>query len=218
MGNVWQSWLRDAGWVDGGVMALLLAMSLAVWTVVFLKVSRYVGLWHAENDLSASLAAADSVQELAHLPWGVSLTGQLYQRLAAQLAQRPPRTEDALEGAFRLALRQVRAGLDDHMTLLATIGSSAPFIGLLGTVWGILNALRSLGGVSQLTLDQVAGPVGQALLATAVGLFTAIPALLAYNTFLRLKTKLVLVLEGNEWHLHRILLAQYHRPFIPGKD
>ena len=88
-------------------------------------------------------------------------------------------------------------GLESDLTLLASIGSAAPFIGLLGTVWGIMHALDSLDGSQGLSLEMVAGPVGEALVATAAGLFTAIPAVMAYNLLVRRLRRLGALLGGN---------------------
>ena len=88
-------------------------------------------------------------------------------------------------------LDEIRIWLDRGLTILASIGSSAPFIGLFGTVWGIYNALNNIAAQGNAGLSVVAGPMGEALVATAIGLFAAIPAVLAYNTFVRLNRLLV---------------------------
>jgi len=88
-------------------------------------------------------------------------------------------------------LDEIRFWLDRGLTILASIGSSAPFIGLFGTVWGIYNALASIAIQGNAGLSVVAGPMGEALVATAIGLFAAIPAVLAYNSFIRLNRLLV---------------------------
>lgn len=88
-------------------------------------------------------------------------------------------------------LDEVRSWLDKGLTVLASIGSSAPFIGLFGTVWGIYGALQNISAQGNAGLSNVAGPMGEALVATAIGLFAAIPAVLAYNTFVRLNRLLV---------------------------
>jgi biopolymer transport protein ExbB len=77
------------------------------------------------------------------------------------------------------------AKLENGLTWLATVGATAPFVGLLGTVWGIYGALIKIGATGQASIDAVAGPVGEALIMTALGLFVAIPAVLAYNAFVR---------------------------------
>jgi biopolymer transport protein ExbB len=88
-------------------------------------------------------------------------------------------------------LDEIRFWLDRGLTILASIGSSAPFIGLFGTVWGIYHALGDIASLGSSGLDVVAGPISEALIATAIGLFTAIPAVLAYNSFIRLNRLLV---------------------------
>ncbi len=88
-------------------------------------------------------------------------------------------------------LDEIRFRLDHGLTILASVGSSAPFIGLFGTVWGIYNALTDIAAQGNAGLNVVAGPMGEALIATAIGLFAAIPAVLAYNTFVRFNRLLV---------------------------
>ena len=91
-----------------------------------------------------------------------------------------------IDRALRQAVTRESAKLENGLTWLATVGSTAPFVGLLGTVWGIYGALIRIGATGQASIDAVAGPVGEALIMTALGLFVAIPAVLAYNFFVRL--------------------------------
>lgn len=91
-----------------------------------------------------------------------------------------------VDRALRQAVTRESSRLENGLTVLATVGSTAPFVGLLGTVWGIYGALIKIGATGQASIDAVAGPVGEALIMTAVGLFVAIPAVLAYNFFVRL--------------------------------
>jgi len=91
-----------------------------------------------------------------------------------------------VDRALRQAVTRESMRLESGLTVLATVGSTAPFVGLLGTVWGIYGALIRIGATGQASIDAVAGPVGEALIMTALGLFTAIPAVLAYNFFVRL--------------------------------
>ncbi len=90
-----------------------------------------------------------------------------------------------IDRALRQAVTRESSRLENGLTLLATVGSSAPFIGLLGTVWGIYRALIAIGASGKASIDAIAGPVGEALIMTAIGLFVAIPALLAYNAYVR---------------------------------
>jgi biopolymer transport protein ExbB len=110
------------------------------------------------------------------------------------------------------SLRDALHGLTDRLqfgqVLLATVGSTAPFVGLLGTVWGIYHALAGLTGGGQVTLDQVAGPVGEALVMTAAGLAVALPAVLAYNVFNRRVARLEATLEGFAFDLRDLLAGK----------
>ena len=90
-----------------------------------------------------------------------------------------------VDRALRQAVTRESMNLESGLTVLATVGSTAPFVGLLGTVWGIYGALIRIGATGQASIDAVAGPVGEALIMTALGLFVAIPAVLAYNAFVR---------------------------------
>jgi biopolymer transport protein ExbB len=90
-----------------------------------------------------------------------------------------------IDRALRQAVTRESAKLENGLTWLATVGATAPFVGLLGTVWGIYGALIRIGATGQASIDAVAGPVGEALIMTAFGLFVAIPAVLAYNAFVR---------------------------------
>lgn len=102
----------------------------------------------------------------------------------SRLAESLNRSE-FVDRALRQAVTRESLNLEDGLTVLATVGSSAPFVGLLGTVWGIYHALIKIGSSGDASISAVAGPVGEALIMTAIGLFAAIPALLAYNAFVR---------------------------------
>jgi biopolymer transport protein ExbB len=93
--------------------------------------------------------------------------------------------QDILERSLRQRIQQERQQVEQGLTILASIGSTAPFIGLFGTVWGIMHALQDISRAGSASLDVVAGPIGEALVATAIGIATAVPAVLAYNYFVR---------------------------------
>ncbi len=90
-----------------------------------------------------------------------------------------------LERSLRQQISKERKNLESGLSLLASIGSTAPFVGLFGTVWGIMHALQGISQAKSASIDVVAGPIGEALIATAIGIAVAIPAVLAYNFFLR---------------------------------
>jgi biopolymer transport protein ExbB len=93
--------------------------------------------------------------------------------------------QSVLERSLRQQISKERKTLEQGLSMLASIGSTAPFVGLFGTVWGIMHALQSISHAKSASLDVVAGPIGEALIATAIGIAVAIPAVLAYNFFLR---------------------------------
>ena len=172
------------------VVALLLAMSVSAWVVIFWKgwvltrarsdIDRAVPAFWAADTLDAGrarLTGLDREQVLLPLLQAgtlVEASGTLATRatLGSQLTRR-----------LRDALQRSLAHLQFGQVLLASIGSTSPFIGLFGTVWGIYHALISIAAAGALTIDKVAGPVGEALIMTAAGLAVAIPAVLAYNQF-----------------------------------
>ncbi|MFZ4536956.1 MotA/TolQ/ExbB proton channel family protein [Propionivibrio sp.] len=114
--------------------------------------------------------------------------------------------------ALRNHILHAQARMESGLTFLASVGSTAPFIGLFGTVWGIYHALVALSGSSSVVLDKVAGPVGEALIMTAGGLFVAIPAVLAYNALTRGNRLVLAQLDGFAHDLHAFLTTGARRP------
>jgi biopolymer transport protein ExbB len=112
---------------------------------------------------------------------------------------------ESVTRALRNHMLSAQASMETGLTFLASVGSTAPFIGLFGTVWGIYHALVGLSGATQVVLDKVAGPVGEALIMTAAGLFVAIPAVLAYNAFTRANRLVAVQLDGFAHDLHAYL-------------
>jgi len=118
--------------------------------------------------------------------------------------------DELVTRALRGEITQVSARLESGLALLASVGSTAPFVGLLGTVWGIYHALISIASSGQVMIDRVAGPVGEALVMTAAGLAVAIPAVLAYNAFVRANRVVLAELDGFAHDL-RALVTTGHR-------
>lgn len=113
--------------------------------------------------------------------------------------------------ALRQSINRSTAKLESGLTMLASIGAIAPFVGLFGTVWGIYHALVSISQQGSATLDKVSGPVGEALIMTAAGLFVAIPAALAYNAFVRLNRLELMELDGFAHDLYSYLNGKQNR-------
>ncbi|HNC98157.1 MAG TPA: MotA/TolQ/ExbB proton channel family protein, partial [Myxococcota bacterium] len=119
---------------------------------------------------------------------------------------------EMLTRGLRNYMVQAQARIENGLTFLASVGSTAPFIGLLGTVWGIYHALLGLAGSHQVVLDQVAGPVGEALIMTAIGLAVAVPAVLGYNWLVRRNKMVMDEVRTFGADLHAVLLAQGPQP------
>ena len=196
------------------VALLLLVMSVASWVVIVWKawvikravpdVARSIAaFWQAPDLAQAQATVASFDREGLVLP----LITASQVKAAGTLANVGDKAQQ-LTRVLRDALHAVLLKLQFGQVLLATVGSTAPFVGLLGTVWGIYHALIGISGAGQLTIDKVAGPVGEALIMTAAGLAVAIPAVLAYNLFGRYVSRIEADLEGFARDL-RELLAQH---------
>ena len=181
---------------------VLLAMSVASWTVIVYKTwfLRRVGtdiaqgkavFWQA-SDVVQAVRALQSVDRNAVLmPLAQAQQQLMPNTLGSQGDVHTQRTR-VLRDALHAVLQRLQWG----QVLLATVGSTAPFVGLLGTVWGIYHALTGIASAGQLSIEQVAGPVGESLIMTAAGLGVALPAVLAFNVMGRMINRLEHELEG----------------------
>lgn len=196
------------------VALALLAMSVASWVVILWKarlLRRATGdvarstaaFWQAPALAEARVAVSAFDREQLILPLIDSTSMQTQGTLAAE-----GDTSQQLTRVLRDALHRVLYKLQYGQVVLATVGATAPFVGLLGTVWGIYHALMSIAGAGQITIDKVAGPVGEALIMTAAGLAVAIPAVLAYNVFGRSISRIEADLEGFARDLRELLLSE----------
>lgn len=206
---------RDA--VGTTVALLLLVMSVGSWVVLLWKAwllrraSRDVGrstmaFWQAAS-LQAGLGVVRAMdRETLLVPL---VEAALHQVPSDQLAAAGDRSHQ-LTRVLRDALHGVLHKLQAGQVLLATVGSTAPFVGLLGTVWGIYHALMGISGAGQVSIDKISGPVGESLIMTAAGLAVAIPAVLGYNILGRLIGSIEADLEGFARDLRELLL--HHTP------
>jgi len=216
LAHFWQQ--GDA--VSHALAVILLLMSVGSWSLLLIKL---VEQWRLRQALRHAVPAfwqASSKQAALEVLTERDGSGQLV-GLAAQAEQAAQAyaaksgvglggeldAGDYLGRMLQQALLQAQSRLEQGLTVLASVGATAPFIGLFGTVWGIYHALISLSGRSQMTIDQVAGPVGEALIMTAIGLFVAIPAVLAYNASTRSNRLLLAGLERFAHGLHAYLVA-----------
>ncbi len=167
------------------MLAILLAMSIATWYLIATKTLEH---WLERRRSRRFLEAFWRDTSLATLQGGVSerASPDSFSQLTRNaLAAHRKGDAEYLTRAMRRVIDEDSARLESGLTVLASVGSTAPFVGLFGTVWGVYHALTAIGLSGQGTLDKIAGPVGEALIMTALGLAVAIPAVLAYNGFVR---------------------------------
>jgi len=204
--------------VTHAISILLLLLSVASWMVIARKI---VGQWHAGRCHDRAMAAfwsAGSLPEAveaikaedkagiyAQLALAGAYAAQSHEQSAGRGIGAGVNVSEAVTRALRCQIVRAQTGIESGLTFLASVGSTAPFIGLFGTVWGIYHALVNLAGATTVVLDKVAGPVGEALIMTAAGLFVAIPAVLAYNAFTRANRITLALLDGFAHDLHAYL-------------
>ncbi|NGZ06954.1 MAG: biopolymer transporter ExbB [Magnetococcales bacterium] len=176
------AWWVHADGVVRGIFVLLIVLSVVGWTIILHKWRHLNRLLQQERQARLALNQGEKLESRAILLGGVLTDPHLHPHWEAALAQ---------------AVREKRVDLESGLTFLASIGVSTPFIGLLGTVWGIMHALAGLGQNAAVSMELVAGPVAEALVATAAGLFAAIPAAVGYNLLVRRLRRLLTLAEGN---------------------
>jgi biopolymer transport protein ExbB len=182
-------------------LILLIVLSVATWSIALFKLWRQVqdgkrnrsfgeAFWAARDWHSAAQVVAQGEGDLARL--GQAGFAEMQNLNAEQQdLKHLGAPQEVLERLLRQQVQNIQRYHERGLAELATIGSTAPFVGLFGTVWGIMHALEGIGKSGSASLDVVAGPIGEALIATAIGIATALPAVLAYNYFLRrLRVKL----------------------------
>lgn len=211
-------YLQSGDGVTRGVAGVLLAMSVASWCFLIVKAwvlarAKRQGpralkhFWQAAtlSDGISALRATD--RERVYLPLAEAAWHASEAEVPGALLARVERNERVLR-ALRQALLGSQRRLEFGQVLLASVGSTAPFVGLLGTVWGIYHALGSIAASGQAMIENVAGPVGEALIMTAFGLVVAIPAVLAYNVLGRLVRQVSEELDGFAHDLHAFLCGE----------
>jgi biopolymer transport protein ExbB len=196
------------------VTVVLLAMSVGSWVIILWKTWL---LRRAGGDVARSVAAfwqsasaPEALVKLKAFDRNALVTPLLLatQLEASQTLASAGDQAQQLTRVLRDALQQSLAQLQQGQIFLATVGSTAHFVGLLGTVWGIYHALIGMTGAGQMTIDKISGPVGEALIMTAAGLAVAIPAVLAYNVLGRTIARLEAVLEGFAFDLRELMASR----------
>ena len=176
------------------VMLVLVAASLASWVMIFQRIIALRRVGRSIEDFEEYFWSGIDLRQLYNeLEQGeTELTGietvfvagfKEYTRLSEQANADPDAVMAGVQRATRVAITREEEQLEMHLPFLATVGSTSPYVGLFGTVWGIMNSFRSLANMTQATLASVAPGISEALIATAMGLFAAIPAVIGYNRF-----------------------------------
>jgi len=205
-------------WTQGDAVAhttlvILTIMSMGSWYVIFTK------LFEQSKMLKSAKSSAEAFWKASSVKAGV---GALEEGSAFRyIAEQGIKASDHHEGTMveqidkhtwvtmsvDRAVGSIQNRLQDGMAILATVGSTAPFVGLFGTVWGIYNALVKIGISGQASIDKVAGPVGESLIMTAIGLAVAVPAVMGYNWLLRRNKSVMDQTRAFAGDLHNVLIA-----------
>jgi biopolymer transport protein ExbB len=205
-------WLQS-DLVARAVLVLMAVMSIGSWYVIITKLIEQARMgrhaaqarkhfWNAASvRAGANALAADSAYRFI-AEAGIDATGK-HEGLLAHIG-----LNDWLSLGIQRAVERVQASLQGGLAVLATVGSTAPFVGLFGTVWGIYHALTAIGVAGQASIDKVAGPVGEALIMTAIGLAVAVPAVLGYNWLVRRNKAALDEVRAFAADLHAVLLSQ----------
>jgi biopolymer transport protein ExbB len=214
--NVW----HQGDWVTRGVVLLLLGMSLASWMVIIVKAMDIVRFKKLARGSESFWHSPDFDQGLRQLGDSKDNPFRALAEEGRQARDHHSNTREQLHDALDISdwvTRALRNSIDDTvarlqsgLAVLASVGSTAPFVGLFGTVWGIYHALIGIGLAGQATIDKVAGPIGEALIMTALGLAVAIPAVLGYNALVRSNKFIVSRLNrfGHDLHAYFVTGAR----------
>lgn len=209
----------DALWKQGdfvakGTLVMLLIMSFGSWYILAIKLYEQYKLRQQARHMQETFWAAGSIEKGID---GLAKDGpfryiaETAVNAVGQYQKANPGTIDLNSWvimAIQRASDSVQSRMQDGLSFLATVGSTAPFVGLFGTVWGIYHALTAIGIAGQASIDKVAGPVGEALIMTAIGLAVAVPAVLSYNWLVR-RNKLVMEdVRGFSGELHAALMIR----------
>lgn len=188
--------LLNASWVVQAVVAILLMVSIASWTAIFRKIIAIGRIKDLNETFERDFWSGASLNELfASAAQNAKLSGPMerifasgmreYQKLRERRINDTSMLMDGARRAMRASYQREMDAIESNLSFLASVGSVSPYVGLFGTVWGIMHAFTGLASMQQVTLAKVAPGIAEALVATAIGLFAAIPAVLAYNRFAR---------------------------------
>jgi len=208
-----QALWAQGDWVAKGTLIILVIMSLGSWYILVTKLYESIKISGEAKAARSSFFKAGTLQEGAKR----LKEGSAFRFIAETGIDAGEHHEGALTEnidrntwvtmSVQRSVEEVQSRLQDGLAFLGTVGSTAPFIGLFGTVWGILNALTAIGIAGQASIDKVAGPVGESLLMTAIGLAVAVPAVLGYNWLVRRNKVTLDAVRGFAADLHGVLMG-----------
>ena len=205
------------------LLVVMLVMSVTTWYLIVTKTWAWVLMrrrtrrfldifWNSPSlqAVAAHLEDQHPDEPFSHLAWHGIVAARHHQRHGSNKLNESGSSAEFLTRSMRRVIDEETARFESGLTVLASIGSTAPFIGLFGTVWGVYHALIAIGMTGQGTLDKVAGPVGEALIMTALGLAVAIPAVLAYNFAVRRNRMVLAQLDSFAHDLFAFLATGSH--------
>jgi len=209
LGALW----RDGGWIAKFNLVILLIMSMGSWYIIFTKFWEQRKMFQSANSVNDGFWTAGSIKAGA----ATLEEGSAFRYIAESGLKSSEHHEGTLveqidrhtwvSMSVSRAVENIQSRLSDGLAFLATVGSTAPFVGLFGTVIGIYGALTQIGIAGQASIDKVAGPVGEALIMTAIGLAVAVPAVMGYNWLVRRNKTVMEKVRAFSGDLHNVLLA-----------
>lgn len=219
--QIWRL-ILEASWLVQAVMALLLVASLASWMIIFRKRQ---ALKLATREAQAFEERFWSGADLTQMYEGIASSHRKvsgmerifetgfteFKRMQEQARMSAGAMVEGAQRAMRITLTRETEELEHHLEFLATVGSTSPYIGLFGTVWGIMTSFHQLANVNQATIAMVAPGISEALIATAMGLFAAIPAVIAFNRFSNQVGRLEVRYDNFKEEFSSILEREAHR-------
>ena len=204
---------QEGDFVAKGTLIIMIIMSMGSWYIIFTK------LFEQRSMLKSAKESADAFWKASSVKAGVGslAEGSAFRFLAEQGVKAADHHEGTMVEAIDKhtwitmtidrAVSNIQGRMQDGLAFLATVGSTAPFVGLFGTVWGIYNALVKIGISGQASIDKVAGPVGESLIMTAIGLAVAVPAVMGYNWLIRRNKQVMDQTRAFAGDLHNVLIS-----------
>ena len=221
--------IAQSDWVGKGLFVVLVLMSIASWYLIVVKSITSYRLKRRSKAFLQQFWAASSLEQVeneiathganepfAHLASHAIHAERHHKKYGAPRLEDKGSTQEVITRLMRKVIDEETARLENGLTVLASVGSTSPFVGLFGTVWGVYHALINIGLSTEVALTSIAGPVGEALIMTGLGLAVAIPAVLAYNGFVRTNRVYLAQLDAFAHDLFTFLTTG--QPVTNGKD